>query len=117
MNVVIPLILFPVLAVIVLRWVRLAIVKYRLTENALKIEIFGLPIFRIPYKNIRRCEFVGASKLWRLSTFFMFPLWLHTRLFVDGIIIQAKWRRYVLTPKNPEEFVKLIMEKRNGTAP
>ena len=107
----ITVVIFLTLIYVAFRWSRLLIVRYHLSEKSVRISIFGLPIFRIPYSRIQYCELVKASALWRPKSFFLFPLWLHTRLFVDGVVIKARWRRYVLTPENPEEFVKFITER------
>jgi hypothetical protein len=111
MDAFIAVVAFLLLVYVTFRWFRLLIIKYQLTESAIRITIFGLPIFRIPYRHIQACEFVQASNLWKPNSFLSFPLWLHTRLFVDGVMIKGKWRRYVLTPDNPEEFVKLVTQR------
>jgi len=111
MDAFIAVVAFLLLIYVTFRWFRLLIIKYHLAESAIRITIFGLPVFRIPYHRIHSCELVKASKLWKPKIFLSFPLWLHTRLFVDGVMIKGKWRRYVLTPDNPEEFVKLVTQR------
>ena len=111
MNGLIAIVAFLGLIYLTFRWFRLLIIKYHLSENTIRIAIFGLPIFRIRYCHIQSCEIVKASKLWKPRFFLQFPLWLHTRLFVDGVLIKGRWRRYVLTPDNPEEFIKIVSER------
>lgn len=113
MNGLIAVVAFLVLVYVFLRWFRLLIIKYHLTGNAIRIDVFGLPVFRIPYQRIESCELVKASKLWRpWGLLPLRALWLHTRLFVDGTVVKSGWIRYVLTPENPEEFIKFVMEHR-----
>ncbi len=115
MNGLIAVAVFLALIYLTLRWFRLLIIRYHLTEKSVRITIFGLPVFRIPYVRIQSCELVKASSLWRPKFFFLFPLWLHTRLFVDGVVIKARWRRYVLTPEQPEKFIKVITERQDSS--
>lgn len=107
---VIALVLFAAGTYLVFRWLRVLIITYRLSKRAIRISIFGLPLFRIPYRYIRSAEIVRARQLWTLRSFLLFPLWLHTRLFVDGIVIKSRWRRYVLTPECPDEFIRTLRE-------
>ncbi len=111
LNWAIAIVVFAGLLYLTFRWFRVLIIRYRVTQWAVQIRIFGLPIFRIPYRNIRSFDVVRASNLWRGASILSFPLWLHTRLFVDGVVIRSKWRAYVLTPEHPEEFVESIRER------
>jgi hypothetical protein len=108
MGEIISFIIFIILSIMAVLWLRVLLIAYELTENSLKIRFLGLPLCKLPYKEIRSCEVVKAAKLWRPAVVFSDHWWLHTRLFVDGIIIQSKWRKYVLTPENPQEFCSLI---------
>ena len=96
------------------RWFRVLIIKYRLSERAIRISVFGLPLFRIPYSYIRSAEIVRARQLWTLRSFLSLPLWLHTRLFVDGVVIKSRWRWYVLTPECPDEFIRTLRERQQA---
>jgi hypothetical protein len=112
LNGVIAVLAFSLVIYVFARWFRLLIIRYHLTESSIRITIFGLPMFRIPYRHIQSCELVKASELWKPWRSLLFrALWLHTRLFVDGTVVQSRWIRYVLTPENPEEFTKLVGER------
>jgi hypothetical protein len=116
MNPVIAIAAFLILFYVFARWFRLLVIRYYLTESSIRITVFGLPIFRIPYRRIKSCELVKASRLWTPWSSLLFrALWLHTRLFVDGTIIKSGWVWYVLTPENPGEFVKLVAQRQQAS--
>ncbi len=56
MNGLIAVAAFLVLVYLFARWFRLLIIRYHLTENSIRITVFGLPIFRIPYRRIQSCD-------------------------------------------------------------
>lgn len=111
--------LFPISAFLVLlylfaKWFRMLIIKYDLGETALRIRIFGVQFVRIPFSKITSCEVVAASKLWKpWNPLIVQAVWLHTRILSEGVVIKAGLFRYVVTPKNPDGFVKYIRDRAN----
>lgn len=113
MNGFIATIAFLSLVYLFAQWFRLLIIKYRLMRGMIRITILSLPMFHIPYQHIRSCEVVKASQLWKpWRALFFRAWWLHTRMFVDGVVIKAGQRWYVITPEKPEQFLHLVEDMR-----
>jgi len=89
--------------------------KYRLLDDSIRVTFLGVRLLRIPYDRIQTCRIVKASRLWRpWNPLLLRALWLHTRFFADGVVVKAAGTRYVLTPKDPLEFVRAVREHRRG---
>lgn len=117
MNGLIAVAAFAGLLYVFARWLRLWIVRYEITASSIRIRAIGLPILRIQYARIQSCELVKASKLWQPWRLLFFrTLWLHTRFFVDGAVIKTRWFRYVMTPDDPVEFVRIVSERVSSLA-
>lgn len=110
MSEAIALTLFISWMVFIIVWAR-RFVSYELTENCVIVRHFGFRKCKIPYEEIRHCEVLQATELWRPSRLLGSYRWWHSRRFVGGIIIHSTWGNFVLTPKNPQEFSRLLAER------
>ena len=112
MGEVIAAIVFIAWMTFVIGWAHRVIVEYLFTEEGLRIQYFGITRLKIPYEEIESCEVVQAGKLWRISVLLGPYHWCRTRWFADGVLIRAYWKNCILTPKDPEEFCRLVAEHR-----
>ncbi|MEW6007308.1 MAG: PH domain-containing protein [bacterium] len=84
-------------------------IRYELSDDALKIKIFGFPVKRIPYRDIVNVKigypFWGENfcrliwRFWDKSSY----VTIHHKGFL--------FKNTTITPENPEEFIRELKER------
>jgi hypothetical protein len=91
-------------------------IAYKITSHAIEVILCGVvPLKRIPIADITSVEMVPFKDLNPLvNVRFILAVRLGNRLFGKGVLVTQKsglFRRSVLTPDNPDEFVRCVTEK------
>ena len=99
--------------------VRTLLVRYLLREDSIRVWYLGTP-WTIWYSDIQSYEIIKASRLWRPLNVFVGGFgvrYLRSRSFVDSLVIETPATYFVLTPKNPHEFMQEVLRKRARLLP
>ena len=82
-------------------------VRYQITRTELRIQLFGIPLRRIPFNDIER-----ISKPRRRHRRFQYENWTNALHAVHRELVihrrSGLWRRLLLTPANRYEFRKRL---------
>ena len=103
MNALIAFVLFFALLFLCIKFVPSVFIGYSINNNQIVVKLFRvIPIVTIAFRNITHCIFVPASTLWiPWRSPALQSIWLHNRMFVDGLVIKCGTVGYVVTPVDP----------------
>jgi hypothetical protein len=90
-------------------------ISYKLTSRAIEVMLCNvIPLKRIPFADVKNVEIVSFKDfLPFVSVRSILTLRLGNRIFGKGVLVTQKsglFRLSVLTPDNPEEFVRYVAE-------
>jgi hypothetical protein len=91
------------------------VITYKITSHAIEVILCGVvPLKRISFADITSVEIVSFKDLNPLANVrSILAVRLGNRLFGKGVLVTQKsglFRRSVLTPDNPDEFVRGVTE-------
>jgi hypothetical protein len=88
--------------------------KYRITDDFIEYTIGGLRVWKSPLDEISDIQIIPFAKLWSTPS-----LRLMNRPFARYVLVTKRrgiFRAVILTPDDPQEFVKLVRQKIRPTS-
>lgn len=107
------------LVMLVLMWIlvsgRASVYRYRMDQDALIVRFFNLfDLYSVPYMDMSD---VRVARSWDYSSSGWMPLLLKNRFAIDVVVVcrvNGFFRKIVLTPEHPHDFVAALHAARNA---
>ncbi len=84
--------------------------KYKIADNSIEYTMFGrLRVWEASFDDISEIQIISFSRLWVTPS-----LRLMNRPFAKYVLIRKRsgiFKAVVITPDNPEEFVRLVQQR------